>query len=82
MDKTLNSISINTLEQLVEEINSVEVLSPEDITVPKLVELTGKNRNFIERLLMEKVKKKELVKVSCYNPETGRAIIAYRPIGG
>ena len=77
----MNDEDIKTalLEQIAEEINSIPRLLPDDITVPKLESMTDKTRCFIERLLKEKVKKGELKKVACYNPETGRAINAYRP---
>ena len=80
MGKTLNDVSGSLLEELVEELNAVEIMTPDDITVSRLAELTGKDRNFITRLLKKKVKGGELVCVSCYNPETGRRGDVYRKV--
>lgn len=78
MGKTLNDVSASLLEELVAELDAVEMMTPDDITVTRLAELTGKDRNFIARMLKKKVKNGELVCVSCYNPETGRRGDVYR----
>ena len=78
MDKTLNSMSMGLLDELAAEINAIEQLRPDDITVNKLMDLTGRKRCFVERILADKVRAGELVCIPCYNPDTGRKINAYR----
>jgi len=79
MGKTLNDVSESLLDELAAEINSVEVLREDDVTVERLSQRTpGRKRVFAERILKEKVRAGELICVPCYNPETGRQINAYR----
>ena len=66
------------LDSLVREIQQVEILRDDDVTVDRLIERTGVNRNLAERMLNDKVRHGELVKVSCYNQTTGRRTNAYR----
>lgn len=79
MGKTLNDISMSLLEEIAAEINSVEVLREDDVTIERLTQKTpNRKRVFVERILKEKVRTGELICVPCYNPETGRNINAYR----
>lgn len=79
MDKTLNDVSINLLEKLIEEISSVEELRPDDVTAPRLVEKTGRGWTFIRNFLNSKIASGELVEVPCFDAEAGKNVTAYRP---
>lgn len=65
-------------DSLASEIASIPYLERDDVTVPRLAFSTGRKRTFVERMLFEKVRKGELVCVSCFDAETGRRVNAYR----
>jgi len=78
MGTTLSDVPESLLEQLAAELNAMEMLRPDDVTIPRLMNLTGKARSFVVRLMQKKVKDGELYPVKCHDPEAGMNVVAYR----
>jgi hypothetical protein len=69
------------LDSLVAEIKAIDFLRDDDVTVTRLIEATGANRNTVERLIKDKVARGELVAVPSHYPTTGKAVKAFRRPG-
>jgi response regulator of citrate/malate metabolism len=72
------NVPAGLLDKLVAEINAVDVLRDDDVTIPRLVEQTGRSRSFVERYMAEQVKAGKLIAVPSHDPQTGRPVTAYR----
>jgi hypothetical protein len=68
-------------DSLVAEIKKIDFLREDDVTVTRLIEATGANRNTVERLIKDKVARGELVAVPSHHPTTGKSVTAFRRPG-
>jgi len=66
------------LQMIVDEINSIQVLEPNDATISRICAMTGRKVPMVTNYLNDKVQGGELVVVKKYDPNTGRNVNVYQ----
>ena len=62
---------------LLEEVKSIEIIQPRDVTPKRLAKQSGRALAMVEKLLKTKVEKGELRTVKKYDPEVRRNVTVY-----
>ena len=80
MGTTLSDVPVSLLDEMVARLESQSFdLLPDDVTVSRMIERTGKQRNEVVRFLNKMVEAGELVKIqNVYDPKEGKKCNAYR----
>lgn len=66
------------MKELENEILSIEILQPEDVTLKRLAKSTGRQQSMIEKMLSHKVEGGELRIVKKFDMETRRNVNVYK----
>ena len=65
------------LKTLAEEIDSIQILEPGDVTLKRLADKTGRKITMVDKFLKNKVESGELVTVKKYDPVSCRNVTVY-----
>jgi predicted transcriptional regulator len=66
------------LQMIVDEINAIEILDENDITVARVAEKTGRKPAMVFKYLNEKVQAGQMVIVKKYDPQCCRNVNVYQ----
>lgn len=66
------------MKELENEILSIEILQPEDVTLKRLAKSTGRKSTMIEKILNGKVQAGELRVTKKFDPESCRNVNVYQ----
>jgi hypothetical protein len=65
------------MQALAQEIDSIQILEPGDVTLKRLAEKTGRKIKMFEKVLKVKVENGELVTVKKFDPVSCRNVTVY-----